>query len=58
MERMDRPMQMVAIMQEFGWTYEEYMNTPSWIITLITEKMRRDRKREELAANQAKRGHK
>lgn len=50
MGRMDRPMQMVAIMQEFGWTYDEYMGSPNYVLTLITEKMKRDRKQQELAA--------
>lgn len=50
MRRMDRSMQMIAVMQEFGWTYEQYMNTPSFVLTLILEKMRRDQKEQELAA--------
>jgi len=49
MGRMDKPMQMIAIMQEFGWSYQEYTNTPTYVISLITEKMKRDRKRQEIA---------
>lgn len=52
MGRMDRPMQMVAVMQEFGWTYDQYMSTPNYVLTLITEKMKRDRKAQELATKQ------
>jgi hypothetical protein len=57
MGRMDRTMQMLALMQEYGWSYDEYMSTPSWILTVMIEKMRIDRKREELAAKRAHRGH-
>jgi hypothetical protein len=56
MGRMDRPMQMVAIMQEFGWTYDEYMRTPNYVIELIIEKMTKDRKEQELALKRAHRG--
>lgn len=56
MGRMDRTMQMVAILQEFGWTYEQYQNTPNYVVSLIVEKMRRDRKEQELAAKKANRG--
>lgn len=50
MGRATKPMQAIAIMQEFGWTYEEYLNTPKYILDLIPEKMKRDRKEQELAA--------
>lgn len=50
MGRMTKPMQAIAIMQEFGWTYQEYENTPAHILALIPEKMKRDRKQQELAA--------
>ena len=56
MGRMDRSMQIVAICQEFGWTYQEYMSQPSWFLTLIREKMVRDNKEQERAANKARRG--
>ena len=49
-------MQIIAIMQEFGWSYEDYMNTPSYLIELIPEKMKRDRKRQELEAKRPQRG--
>ena len=52
MGRMDKSMQMIAIMQEFGWTYGQYIETPSHVLTLITQKMRRDRKRQEIASKQ------
>lgn len=47
---MDGAMLMVAICQEFHWTYDEYMRQPSWFLTLVREKLIRDRKEEELAA--------
>lgn len=47
---MTKPMQAIAIMQEFGWTYEEYLATPNFILELIPQKLKRDRKKEELAA--------
>lgn len=50
---MDKPMQMLAVMHEYGWTYDDYMNTPAWVLSLIMEKMRIDRKKEELAAKRA-----
>ena len=53
MGRMDRAMQMLAVMREYGWTYEEYMRAPAWVLSLIMEKMRIDRKKEELAAKRA-----
>jgi hypothetical protein len=53
---MTRPMQALAIMQEFGWSWDEYQATPTHILALIPEKLKRDRKREELAANRRHRG--
>lgn len=53
MGRLDREMQRIAIMQEFGWTYDQYEATPAYVITLIKEKMTRDRKRQELEAKRA-----
>lgn len=57
MGRLNKPMQAIAIMQEFGWTFEQYENTPNYIIALIIEKMKRDRKKQELDAKRTKRGH-
>lgn len=56
MGRMDASMQMVAICQEFGWTYEEYVSQPAWFLTLIREKLVRDRKEQELALKSSRRG--
>lgn len=42
MGRMNESMFMVAICQEFGWTYEEYTRQPDFFIELIREKMVRD----------------
>jgi len=57
MGRMDGEMQRITVMQEFGWTFQEYMDTPKHVIDLIVEKMKRDQKRQELQANRAKRGN-
>jgi hypothetical protein len=48
MGRMDGEMQIVAICQEFGWTYQDYHSQPAYFIQLIKEKMVRDAKRAEL----------
>ena len=48
MGNMDGLMQMVAICQEFHWTYQDYNSQPAWFLTLIIEKLTRDRKREQL----------
>ena len=57
MGRMTRPMQALAMMQAFGWTYEEFLAQPQHLVTLYFEKLDRDRKKERLAANRANRGH-
>ena len=57
MGRMDQSMQMIAIMQEFHWTYNEYMDTPNYVLTLIIEKMKRDSKAEEMRAKSLHRGY-
>lgn len=57
MGRMDRTMQMIAIMQEFHWTYQEYQNTPNYVLTLIMEKMKRDTKEREMRAKSQNRGY-
>lgn len=49
-------MQAIAIMQEFHWTYEDYLHTPAFVVELILEKMKRDRKRQELEAKRQHRG--
>lgn len=56
MGRMNPTMQMVAVMQEFGWTYDDFMKTPNYIVQLIMEKMTRDRKAQELAAKRPNHG--
>ena len=56
MGRMDGTMQIIAICQDFGWTYDEYLDQPTWFLTLIREKMVRDQKEQERAANKLKRG--
>lgn len=56
MGKADSLMQMVALCQEFGWTYEEYMNQPNFFLTLIREKMVRDHKAQELEMKKARYG--
>lgn len=56
MGRLNGAMQMVAIMQEFGWTYEQYQSQPQEVIVLILEKMRIDSKERELAAKRIQHG--
>lgn len=56
MGKMDSSMQMVAICQEFGWTYQQYVSQPAWFLTLIREKMIRDNKEQERRLKQSKRG--
>jgi len=29
---------MLGILETYGWTYEQYENTPHWVIQLIHEK--------------------
>lgn len=56
MGKADAHMQMVAICQEFGWTYEEYMNQPNFFLTLVREKIVRDNKAQEMELKKAKYG--
>lgn len=49
MGRMDELMQMIAICQEYKWTYQNYMSQPTWFIKLVKAKMSRDNKEQELA---------
>lgn len=45
---MNSDMLMIAICQEIGWTYQEYMSQPMWVLELIKEKMIRDAKDAEM----------
>ena len=38
-------MMIAVICQEYHWTYEEYMNTPSWFLELIKIKYKLDGER-------------
>jgi len=40
-------MMIPVICEKFGWTYYEYMNTPSWLIELIIEKMKLDYEKQD-----------
>ena len=53
---MDAHMQMIVICQEFGWTYDEYINQPNFFLTLIKEKLIRDKKEQDLELKKMKRG--
>lgn len=44
MGRMNGDMMMVAVCQEFGWTYDEYMDSPTWFLEMVREKLIRDNK--------------
>lgn len=50
MGRLNTDMQKIAVMQEMGWSYQDYMDAPAYFITLIIEKLKRDRKNQEMAA--------
>lgn len=54
---MTKVMLAIAIMQEMGWTYEEYERTPAFIISLIVEKLKRDKKNQERASKKQHRGN-
>lgn len=56
MGKMNSTMMMVAICQEFGWTYAEYISQPNFFLELIKQKLTRDSKEQELQAKQARRG--
>jgi len=47
-------MLMASICQEFGWTYDEYLDQPDFFLQAVREKMLKDRKREELALKSMK----
>ena len=47
-------MQVVAICEMFGWTYEQYYDQPQHFLELIRDKMRVDGKRAEQAAKSRK----
>lgn len=40
-------MQMVVICEMFGWTYQEFLQQPTFFIDLILEKMKIDNQRVE-----------
>lgn len=49
------PLMLIAsICQEFGWTYDEYLDQPEFFLQAVREKMLKDRKREELALKSMK----
>lgn len=54
MGRVGPLMLMASICQEFGWTYDEYLDQPDFFLQAVREKMLKDRKREELALKSMK----
>jgi len=36
---MTKHMEIVAVCQEMGWTYYEYMSQPTWFLDLLREKL-------------------
>lgn len=44
----------VIVCEQFGWTYEEYLNAPQWMLDLIAEKMNVDAQIAKRAAEKAK----
>ena len=38
-------MVVIAICQEFGWTYYEYMEQPNWFLNLVQDKLVIDSKK-------------
>lgn len=49
--KLDLEMQIVVMCETFGWTYQQYIEQPTWFIELIREKMKID---SQIAENQAK----
>lgn len=49
-------MMVVAICQEFGWTYDEYMRQPSFFLEMVKEKLIRDQKEQEMSIKRMERG--
>lgn len=45
---MDYNMQIVAVCQEFKWTYFDYVNQPQWFTELARQKLVIDAKEAEL----------
>lgn len=54
MGRLGPLMLAVSVCQEFGWTYDEYMDQPEFFLQAVREKMLKDRKREELTLKSIK----
>ena len=49
-------MLMVTILEQTGWTYEQYQDTPAYVLELIREKMVRDNKERELQSRKLRHG--
>lgn len=47
-------MEAVAICQEMGWTYYEYMSQPSWFLDMLRNKLQMDSERIKKEAEKLK----
>jgi len=47
-------MVVIAICQETGWTYDEYMEQPSWFLELLKEKLQTDSRKIQREIDKAK----
>jgi hypothetical protein len=56
MGKLDGHMQVAAICEAFGWTYQQYHDQPAHFIELIKGRMRIDAKEQELQSKKSKRG--
>lgn len=43
-----------VVCETYGWTYDEYINQPSFFLELIKEKMVRDNKEKEMQLRKLK----
>lgn len=56
MDRLNPLMQQVEICERYGWTYEQYLEQPSFFLAAIREKMKIDAKRQALEMRKMKHG--
>ena len=38
---------MLAVMERYGWTYQDYLNQPAWLLDLIPRVMDMEAKHQE-----------
>lgn len=56
MGKLDRHMFIVAVCEQFGWTYEQYWDQPVHFLELIRGKLECDNKEKAMALRKSKRG--